>query len=117
MMSYGHLELPPKKPQDRPVYGTEALLYVEIGVPNPRTQSYEENENLKSRLLDLELIEEARKEASLKMAAYQNRVARLYNRKVNERTFQVGDLVLRYAQATQIRDHGKLSEIGKVLTV
>ena len=37
-------------------------------------------------------------------------MARLYNRKVRERTFQVGDLVLRYAQAAQIRDHGNLSE-------
>ena len=44
------------------------------------------------------------------MAAHQNRVARLYDKKVRERTFQVGDLVQRYAQASQIRDHGKLSE-------
>ena len=29
---------------------------------------------------------------------------------MRESTFQVGDLVLRYAQAAQIRDHGKLSE-------
>ena len=63
-----------------------------------------------SRLLDLELIEETREEVALKMAAYQNRVAILYNRNVRERTFQVGDLVLRHAQAAEILDHGKLSE-------
>ena len=82
----------------RLVYRMEALLPLEIGVPTLRTQCYEEAENLESRLLDLELIEETQEEAALKMAAYQNRVARLCNRKVRERTFQVGDLVLRYAQ-------------------
>ena len=94
----------------RLVYGTEALLPVEIGVPALHTQSYEENENQESRLLNLELIEELREETALKMAAYQNRVARSYNRKMRERTFQVGNLVLRYAQVANIRDHGKLSE-------
>ena len=44
------------------------------------------------------------------MAAYQNRIARLYNRKVKYKTFQVGDLVLRNAKATQKHEHGKLSE-------
>ena len=61
----------------RLVYGTEALLSVEIGVPTLRTQCYEENENQESRLLDLELIEKVREEVALKMSAYQNRVARL----------------------------------------
>ena len=62
----------------RLVYGTKALLPVEIGVPTLHTHYYEENENQESRLLDLKIIEEIREEAALKMAAYQNRVARLY---------------------------------------
>ena len=44
------------------------------------------------------------------MVAYQNRIARLYNRKVKYRSFQVGDLVLKNAKATQKHEHGKLSE-------
>ena len=83
---------------------------MEIGVQTIHSQYYEEAENKESRLLDLELIEETREEVALKMAAYQTKVARFYNRKVRERIFQVGDLVLRYAQAAQIRDHEKLSE-------
>lgn len=54
------------------MYGKEALLPVEIGVPTVRIQSYEENENQKSRLLDLELIEDVREEVALKMVAYKN---------------------------------------------
>ena len=87
------------------VYGTKALLPVESGVPNLCTQCYEETENLKSTLLDLELIKETREEVSLKMAAYQNGV-----KETRERTFQVEDLVLRYTQVAQIQDRRKLSE-------
>ena len=44
------------------------------------------------------------------MVAYQNIIARLYNRKVRHRSFQVEDLVLRNAKATRKNEHGKLSE-------
>ena len=67
-------------------------------------------ENQESRLLDLEVIDELRENAAWKMTAYQNRIARFYNRKVKHRSFQVGDLVLRNAKATQKHEHRKLSE-------
>ena len=86
-------------------------------MPTLCTQCYEEAENKESRLLDLQLIEETREEVALKMAAYQNRVARLYKRKVRNRTFQVGDLVLRYAQAAQIRDQENFLKHGRDLTL
>ena len=44
------------------------------------------------------------------MVAYQNRIAKLYNKKVRQRSFQVGDLVLKNAKATKKNEHEKLSE-------
>lgn len=85
-------------------------MLVEIGVQTVRLKHMYMEENQESRLLDLELIDEIREDAILKMAAYQNRIARLYNRKVKHRSFQVGDLVLRNAKAIQKHEHGKLSE-------
>ncbi|XP_057532826.1 uncharacterized protein LOC130810705 [Amaranthus tricolor] len=91
----------------RLVHGKEALLPVEIGVPTLRTQCYEENENQELRLLDLELIEEVREEAALKMAAYQNRVARLYNRKVSPNLENL-KVIVRRSRSTEEPDQGNL---------
>ena len=60
--------------------------------------------------MDLELIDEVRENVAWKMAAYQNRIARLYDRVVKHKSFQAGDLVLRNAKATQKSEHGKLLE-------
>ena len=71
----------------RLVYGLEALLPVEIRVQTRRFKHLNQEENQESKLLDLELIDEVRENTTWKMAAYQNRIARLYNRKVKHRSF------------------------------
>ena len=43
----------------------------------------------------LDSIDEIREKAQLRVAAYQQKVARYFNSKVKERKFNVGDLVLR----------------------
>ena len=92
--------------QFRLVYGSEALLPVKIGVQTIRVKHLSQEVNQESRLLDLELIDEVRDNAAWKMAAYQNRIARLHNRKVKHKSFQVGDLFLRNTKATQKHEHG-----------
>ena len=57
------------------VYGSEALLPVEIGVQTIRVKHFNQEVNVQSRLLDLELIDEVRENATLKMVAYKNRIA------------------------------------------
>ncbi|KAL5741839.1 hypothetical protein ACOSP7_028571 [Xanthoceras sorbifolium] len=57
------------------------------------TFNAEQNKNL--LITSLDLIEEKREAARLKIAVYQQRVARYYNRKVKIRCFKRGDLVLR----------------------
>ena len=41
------------------------------------------------------MLEEKREKAQMRVAVYQQRAARYYNSRVRERTFRVGDLVLR----------------------
>ena len=44
---------------------------------------------------ELDLLEEKRELAKLRIASYQQRAARYYNSKVKVKRFQLGDLVLR----------------------
>ncbi|XP_056696908.1 uncharacterized protein [Spinacia oleracea] len=98
------------------VYGSEAVIPVEIGTESLRIQAYnrydglqgESNNQLLSEALDL--LDEARNDARTLNAAYLQRVNKHYNRRVNARPLKVGDLVLRNAASVQKgRIHGKLS--------
>ena len=58
---------------------------------------------------DLNFIEERRKITAIEMQAYQRKVAELYNKQIRERSFKVGDLVLRNVTAkTKNPTDGKL---------
>ncbi|XP_075492465.1 uncharacterized protein LOC142530517 [Primulina tabacum] len=76
------------------VYGNEAVLPAEIGLESARVMFYDEDNGAR-RATDLDLLEEKREVASIHMEAYKNRIAQSYNRRVIQRNFQVGDLVLR----------------------
>jgi len=53
-----------------------------------------EDENHKLRLAELEALDEKRLQARQKLECYQARLARVFNKKVHPRSFQVGDQVL-----------------------
>lgn len=92
------------------VYGTEAVLPVEIGSESLRVANFEPISNEENMRLSLDLLSEARDEAGLRLAAYQSTVSRYYNRNVTTRSLKAGDLVLRKAAAVQKnRLHGKLT--------
>ncbi|XP_075474725.1 uncharacterized protein LOC142505570 [Primulina tabacum] len=85
------------------VAGSE-VLPAEIGLESARVVLYDEDNDAR-RAIDLALLEEKRDSASIHMEAYKNRIAQSYNRRVIQRSFQVGDLVLRKVQEEQ---RGKL---------
>uniref|UniRef100_UPI0030EE0FFC hypothetical protein n=1 Tax=Corynebacterium parakroppenstedtii TaxID=2828363 RepID=UPI0030EE0FFC len=60
-----------------------------------RTQGVENETNDVLLARDLVLLEERRERAAIQLAAYRQQLARTYNKKVNPREFQIGDLVLR----------------------
>ncbi|XP_073061785.1 uncharacterized protein [Primulina eburnea] len=86
------------------VYGNEAVLPAEIGLESARVVFYDEDNDTR-RATDLDLLKEKREAAIIQLEAYKNRIAQSYNRRVIQRNFQVGDLVLRKVQEEQ---RGKL---------
>ncbi|GAV80375.1 hypothetical protein CFOL_v3_23836, partial [Cephalotus follicularis] len=58
----------------------------------------------------LDLVEELRDKATIKVAAFQQRVSRYYNKRVNPRPLKEGDLVLRNTAVADPTDtRGKLA--------
>ncbi|XP_022156049.1 uncharacterized protein LOC111023017 [Momordica charantia] len=76
-------------------FGSEAIIPVEIGMPTLRVENFDGQTNSEAFLLNLDLLEEKRSYSQLKLAEYQNRMARYYNTRERVRTFKPGDLNLK----------------------
>ena len=72
----------------------EAIIPIEIGMPTFRTGILKEA-NAKAITKDLDMAYELSEAATMRIASYQQRLENLYNRRLKQRTFQDGDLVLR----------------------
>ncbi|XP_074328050.1 uncharacterized protein LOC141665961 [Apium graveolens] len=90
-------------------YRYEAKVPVEVGAGSLRRDLFiKEDEEVNQRLY-LYLMDEARMNSQLKLAAYQQRIARYYNKKVKFVPYKVGDLVLQKVMPnTKIAQHGLL---------
>jgi len=66
--------------------------------------TYERNKEL--LLEDLEAVTKLRERTNIRIAAYQQRIAKSYNKNLRLRRFQVGDLVLKKAL---IKPDGKMN--------
>ncbi|XP_012836530.1 PREDICTED: uncharacterized protein LOC105957147 [Erythranthe guttata] len=88
------------------VYGMEAIVPAEIGLESLRVREYDDRENEEMMREHLDLCYDKREAADLKMRDSKNRIKVSYDRKVNPRNFQIGDLVLRRADA--LKPTGKL---------
>ncbi|GKV39439.1 hypothetical protein SLEP1_g47204 [Rubroshorea leprosula] len=92
------------------VYGVEAVIPVEVGLPSARSDRHDDQINGQLLRENLDLVEEVREMARIRNMAHQGSVARFYNKRVRARQFQVGDLVLRKAGLTNTYSHmGKLA--------
>uniref|UniRef100_A0A2N9GCT6 Integrase catalytic domain-containing protein n=1 Tax=Fagus sylvatica TaxID=28930 RepID=A0A2N9GCT6_FAGSY len=90
-------------------YGVEAVIPLEVGLPTTRTTEFDVEENESSLRMDLNLVEERRDMARIKLASYQHQMKRGYDKNIRPRSFQVGDLVLRKVVAnTRNPNDGKL---------
>ena len=76
-------------------YGAEAVIPLETRFPTLRTSTFSTDSN--DRLLEksLDLIEERRESAMVRLAYYQHKLKRGYDVNVKLRSLSVGDLVLR----------------------
>ncbi|XP_074374613.1 uncharacterized protein LOC141715024 [Apium graveolens] len=76
-------------------YGYEAMGPVEVGTGSLRRDRYVEGDVEVNQRLHLDFLEETRENSQLRLAAYQQRAARYYNKKVRGQLLKVGDLILR----------------------
>ncbi|XP_012833285.1 PREDICTED: uncharacterized protein LOC105954155 [Erythranthe guttata] len=81
------------------VHGSEAVIPLEIGIPSRRVKNFNEPKNEEELRISLDLTEELREQAAIRMEASKARIKNAYDRKVKKRHFQVGDLVLKQADA------------------
>ena len=72
----------------------EVIIPTEIGMPTLRIE-ITEKANTEALAKDLDMIDELHEATVMRMSSYQQRTTNLYNRRVRQRTFQAGDLVLR----------------------
>ena len=77
------------------VFGTEAVIPAEVGLPSYRVENYCEQENCVALLENLDFLEEKREQAVICLAAQKNLVTKYYNSRVRLRSFLSEDLVLR----------------------
>ena len=86
------------------VYGSNAMIPVEIHESSSRFQSFMAEESNEERNVNLDLLEEAREEARIKVEAVKRRVEHQYSSKVKPRRFQVVDLVMRKAHPYKLEN-------------
>ncbi|XP_070007211.1 uncharacterized protein [Nicotiana sylvestris] len=94
------------------VYGTEAVIPVEVEIPSLQIiveSEIEDTKWVKTRLEQLMLIDEKWLAAVCFGQLYQQRMARAYNKKVRLRQFEVGQLVLKHILPHQVEAKGKFA--------
>jgi hypothetical protein len=90
-------------------YGVEAVIPLEVGIPTTRTTDFAVQTNEDNLWKDLDLLEERRNLATVRLASYQQRIKREHDKNINHRVFRIGDLVLRKVMANTRRpNEGKL---------
>ncbi|XP_075092433.1 uncharacterized protein LOC142172666 [Nicotiana tabacum] len=77
------------------VYGTDAVIPVVVGEPNLRYSNKSGPSNDKSRLQDLDEVEERRDMAHVRMVTQEQQAERYYNKKAKVRPLKDGDYVLK----------------------
>ncbi|KAJ8619484.1 hypothetical protein MRB53_028013 [Persea americana] len=71
------------------------VIPLEVGLPTLRSELCDQGLNNLNVARELDLAEERREAAAIRLAAYQPQLARGYNPKVKERRFAIGELVLK----------------------
>jgi hypothetical protein len=89
------------------VYGSEAILPIDVTFGAPRIQFYEEGEAEQTRRVNLDNPEEQRMAAVMRKCHHDQQLRWHHDRNVKETSFNFGDLVLRRIQKTD--DMYKLS--------
>ncbi|XP_022845323.1 uncharacterized protein LOC111368325 [Olea europaea var. sylvestris] len=77
-------------------FGIEATIHIEVRWPSKRRLEPDDAERTTEHL---DVLEKVRDQAALRMASYQDKIAKYFNKKVRTWRFRAGDLVLRRTEA------------------
>ncbi|XP_021991974.1 uncharacterized protein K02A2.6-like [Helianthus annuus] len=91
------------------VYGSEAVIPAEVGLPSPHLTAINTVDNKAERRLDFDLLEERREIARIKEAKYKTQLERYYNARVRICTFTPGEYVFRDNEASNAERPRKLA--------
>jgi len=80
------------------------MIPVEIQENSPCFQNFVVEESNEERKVNLDLLDEVREEAKIKVEALKRRVEYNYNSKLRPRQFQVANLVMRKAHPYQLEN-------------
>jgi len=86
------------------VYGTDAMIPIEIQESSPHFQCFMAEESNEERRVNLDLLDEEREEARIKAEGVKRRVEHKHSSKLKPRQFQVADLVMRKAHPYQLEN-------------
>ena len=91
------------------VYGLEAIFLIECEIPSLKlvVQLFPETSALEARLVELEQLDETRRDVATINEAHKRHVKIKYDKSVHPRVFFEGDLVLVYDQASDTLGVGK----------
>lgn len=81
-------------------YGAEAVIPLETGFPTIKTGTFNPTDNDEQLQKSLDLIEEKRENAMVRLAHYQQKLRQGYDANVKARPLEPGDLVLRKVVGT-----------------
>uniref|UniRef100_A0A2N9FB78 Integrase catalytic domain-containing protein n=1 Tax=Fagus sylvatica TaxID=28930 RepID=A0A2N9FB78_FAGSY len=90
-------------------FGVEVVIPLEVGMPTTRMTEFVVETNEENLRRDLDLLEERRDLAMVRLASYQQRMKREHDKNIKQRVFRVGELVLRKVMAnTRKPNEGKI---------
>jgi len=78
------------------VYGSEAVLPSDVTFRSLRVENFDQSTADNARKLEINCMEEKRLISCLRIAKYLEAIRRYHNRNVKDRSFVVGDLVLKW---------------------
>jgi hypothetical protein len=78
------------------VYAAEAVLPSDVAFRSPRVEHFDQSSADLARELGINCMEERRLTSCLRTAKYLEAIRRYHNRNVKDRSFVVGDLVLKW---------------------
>lgn len=92
-------------------YRAEAVIPAEVSICSTRVAGFDPSINNEMLAERLDKLEECREVATIRLAEYQQKLARRYDQGVRTRRFDAGDLVLRRAVGHMRNTHaGKLAQ-------